>query len=136
MLLQAFASCMRPPYAQDVASRHLQLHLQFSTSANFLLTHYPLFKRSGSLMKHLSNAGGQRAAVTSAGDRGRVLWGSGREVRRDCGCSGGLSKRVEDEESTIADIKKAAASKLSKFKVCFQISSHSASEVLLRVTGV
>lgn len=47
-----------------------------------------------------------------------------------------LSKRVEDEESTIADIKKAAASKLSKFKVCFQISSHSASEVLLRVTGV
>ena len=28
-----------------------------------------------------------------------------------------LSKPVEDEESTIADIKKAAASKLSKFKV-------------------
>lgn len=29
-----------------------------------------------------------------------------------------LSKPVEDEESTVAEIKKAAASKLSKFKVC------------------
>ena len=31
-----------------------------------------------------------------------------------------LAKPVDDEESTIADIKKAAASKLSKFKVCSQ----------------
>ena len=30
-----------------------------------------------------------------------------------------LSKPVQDEEATVADIKKAAASKLSKFKVCF-----------------
>ncbi len=47
-----------------------------------------------------------------------------------------LSKSVDDEESTIADIKKAAASKLSKFKVCFHASRHSAIEGVLTVTGL